>query len=682
MKKLLAALHRLLRAVFGGRPRDEDTMKKLLVTSALPYANGAIHLGHLVEYIQTDIWVRYWRLRGRDVIYLCADDTHGTPIMMKARDEGISPEQLIDRVGEEHVRDFAGFKVQFDNYYTTHSEENKRHSERIFLALRDGGHIAERTVEQLYCETDRMFLPDRFVKGTCPFCKAEDQYGDACEVCAHTYSPRDLIEPYCVTCGTTPTWRESLHLFFRLSDFTDRLKAWVNPEHVQDEVANKLQEWFQVGLQDWDISRDAPYFGFEIPGYPGKYFYVWLDAPIGYMAACEHWCARHAGDFDAYWRTEDTEVYHFIGKDIVYFHALFWPAMLMGSGHRTPTKLCVHGFLTVNGEKMSKTRGTFINAETYLRHLDPQYLRYYYATKLNARVEDLDLNLDDFVNRVNADLVNKIANIPSRVLAILHKNCGGRLAKLDEGGRALVAKLRGRCDDIATLYAAREFGQVTRLLSDLAGEVNVYLQEHKPWQTAKDDASVAAVPCTAALNAYKVLATLIQPILPDFGTKLARVLGAEALTWDGLDDLFEDRPVGPYERLVDRVERAKVDAVVAESRETLGAEVEPPALTLDPLVDVELQTMRAVEVRPLEKSQKLVAVTFEQAGGGRRTVVAGLGHDAVNRGLAGQGLLVVANLEPKVMQGQESQGMLLAATVDGVPVPVVVPEAQTAAPVE
>jgi methionyl-tRNA synthetase len=662
-------------------------MKKLLVTSALPYANGPIHLGHLVEYIQTDIWVRYWRLRGRDVIYLCADDTHGTPIMMKARDEGVTPEQLIERVWHQHRRDFAGFQVQFDNYYTTHSPENRELSGRIFQTLRQNGHIVARTIEQAYCETDKIFLPDRFIRGTCPRCGSEDQYGDSCEVCSATYNPHDLKNPYCAQCGTAPTWRSTAHLFFRLSHFAEPLRAWVQGGHVQPEVANKLQEWFAAGLQDWDISREEPYFGFEIPGHPGNYFYVWLDAPVGYMAATLDWCRRHGRDFDAYWKGEEAEVFHFIGKDIVYFHALFWPAMLMGSGFRTPTQLCVHGFLTVNGEKMSKTRGTFINAETYLKHLDPQYLRYYYATKLNARVEDLDLNLDDFINRVNADLVNKIANIPSRVLAILHKNCGGRLGALDAGGRELLALVRGQCEPVAQLYEAREFSQVTRQLSEMAGQINTYLQEHKPWLLVKEDVARAQVVCTAALNAYKVLATLLQPILPEFGSKLAHMLDLPALTWAGLDEVLEGRPVRPYERLADRVERAKADAMVSDSRESLGAaaqeeaEVEAPALSLDPLVECEFQTMRLAELTPVAESDRLVALTLE-SGSERRTVLAGLGHDAAGRGLVGKNVLVLTNLEPRVLRGKESRGMILAAEVDKKAVPVLVPDRQAGAAVE
>lgn len=658
-------------------------MEKMLVTSALPYANGPIHIGHLVEYIQTDIWVRYWRLRGRDAVYICADDTHGTPIMMRARDDGIKPEQLIERVWHEHRRDFDSFQIQFDNYYTTHSKENLQLCSEIYLSLRQKGHIAERVIEQAYCESCHIFLPDRYIRGTCPNCGAEDQYGDSCEICSTTYSPRDLVNPYCAQCGGHPTWRESTHLFFRLSDFTERLQEWVRGDHVQDEVANKLQEWFEVGLQDWDISRDAPYFGFEIPDRPGKYFYVWLDAPVGYMASTLDWCRRSGTDFDEYWRSENTKVYHFIGKDIIYFHALFWPAMLMGSGFRTPTRLFVHGFLTVNGEKMSKSRGTFINAETYLRHLDPQYLRYYYAAKLGAGVSDIDLSLDDFINRVNADLVNKIANIPSRVLAILHKHCNGTLSSLDEGGRALVDELRGQCDLVAQLYEDRELVRVTRTLLEMAGQINDYLQEHKPWKLVEEDVSRAATICTGALNAFKVIAILIQPILPEFNAKLACMLEVPSLTWSNFDEVLENRTVRPYEHLVQRVERSKVDAMINDSRTSLVEEQDVPVttLTLDPLVDCDFRTMRLIELMPVEGSDNLITLTLE-SDAERRQVLAGLGHNAINSDIAGKNLLVLANVEPKVLRGQESHGMILAAKVDGEPIPITVPDSQASGRLE
>jgi methionyl-tRNA synthetase len=658
-------------------------MKRILATSALPYANGPIHIGHLIEYIQTDIWVRYWKLRGQDAVYICADDTHGTPIMMHAREEGLEPEQLIARVWREHCRDFAGFQIHFDNYYTTHSKENRELCSEIFLSLQKKGHIVEREIEQAYCDSDSMFLPDRYIRGTCPNCGAEEQYGDSCEVCSATYSARDLKSPYCAQCGAEPTWRASTHLFFRLSDFTERLKSWLDGGHVQTEVANKLQEWFKEGLHDWDISRDAPYFGFEIPDHPGKYFYVWLDAPVGYIASTLDWCKRSGADFDAYWRSEDTSVYHFIGKDIIYFHALFWPAMLMGSGFRTPTSVFVHGFLTVGGEKMSKSRGTFINAETYLRHLDPQYLRYYYATKLGAGVVDIDLSLDDFINRVNADLVNKIANIPSRVLAILHKHCRGTLSSLDEGGRTLVAQMRGQCDVIAQLYENRELGRVTRKLIEMAGQINDYLQDHQPWKLAEEDHARAATVCTAALNAFKVLTVMIQPILPEFNSKLASILEVPSLSWANLDEVLENKTVRPYEHLVHRVERGKVEAMTDDSRSALIDVPESPApiLSLDPLVDCDFRTMRVIDLAPVAGSDRLITLTLEVEGE-RRPVIARLGDNALKSSLVRKNLLVLANLEPKTLRGQESRGMILAAEVEAEPTPVVIAESQATAILE
>lgn len=637
-------------------------MKKLLVTCALPYANGPIHIGHLVEYIQADIWVRYWRLRGRDVVYFCADDTHGTPIMLRAWTESTTPEELIARVWHEHLRDFAGFGVEFDLYHSTHSPENRELSEEIYLALKANGHIVTGEIEQAYCPNDSMFLPDRYIRGRCPNCGAADQYGDSCEVCSKTYAPHDLIAPYCARCHATPEWRKSTHLFFRLSDFTDRLRSWLSSGHVQEEVANKLQEWFAAGLQDWDISRDAPYFGFEIPDYPGKYFYVWLDAPIGYMATTLAWCRAHDEDFASYWRRSDkAEVVHIIGKDITYFHALFWPATLMGSGFRTPTELAVHGFLTVDGEKMSKTRGTFINASTYLEHLDPQYLRYYYATKLNARVEDLDLNFDDFIQRVNSDLVGKLANIPSRTLAVLHKSCGGRLGSIDVQGRELVSIVRQRVTTVAGLYESREFNQVVRSLAEAADEVNSYLQHHAPWQLAKTDTKAAAAACTAALNAFRVLATLLQPILPEWGRAVARLFGIPALTWDRIAEDLEERPVQPYERLVDRVDPARVKALLEASKETLQATAaaEPVELSLDPLVASEFTALRVLAVEaPSSGKPGYLRLRLE----GDRMLIARLGDLEEFRHLVSKRLLVLSNLKPKRLAGEVSDGMLLAAT--------------------
>lgn len=649
-------------------------MKKLLVTSALPYANGPIHLGHLVEYIQTDIWVRYWRLRGRDVVYFCADDTHGTPIMMRAWNENVTPEELIERMEVEHRRDFAAFGVEFDHYYSTHSPENQELSVEIYRALQENGHIVTRDIEQAYCPRDEMFLPDRYIRGRCPNCGSPDQYGDSCEVCSRTYAPRDLVEPYCARCGAVPEWRKSTHLFFRLSHFTAVLKDWVRSGKVQPEIANKLDEWFEEGLQDWDISRDAPYFGFEIPDWPGKYFYVWLDAPVGYMATTLSWCRRHGVDFDEYWRREDiADVVHFIGKDIVYFHALFWPATLIGARFRTPTELAVHGFLTVNGEKMSKSRGTFINAATYLQFLEPQDLRYYYAAKLNSRVEDVDLSFDDFIQRVNSDLVHKLANIPSRTLAILHKSHGGRLGRLTEEGHALIRAVRARCEEVGDLYVRRELSQAVRLITELAGDINLHLQEREPWKLVKEDPAAAAAVCTAALNGFRLLATLLQPILPGFAITTARMLGLSSLTWEGMDEILEERVVGPYERLAERVSPEKVQALLEASREALseqpGAKI--PDLLTEALVDVDLAAGRVAAVgEPSSGSAEHVRLVLE-CGGESRTIVARLGSSKKSADLIGKYLLIVDNLEPKGVQGEISQGMILAAKVDSV-VPVMI----------
>ncbi len=540
-------------------------MKKLLVTSALPYANGPIHIGHMVEYIMADIWVRYWRLRGRDVVHFCADDAHGTPIMMRARSEGLSPEELIQRIWHEHRRDFAAFGIDFDYYHSTHSPENRQLSETIYRALVANGYIESRDVEQAYCVNDRMFLPDRYIRGECSRCGAAAQYGDACEVCSTTYTTRDLRNPYCANCNATPEWRKSRHLFFRLSLFADRLDSWLRAGHVQEEIANKVSEWFADGLQDWDISRDEPYFGFEIPDEPGKFFYVWLDAPVGYMATTLAWCREHGADFDSYWRVEDeAEVVHIIGKDIIYFHALFWPATLMGSGFRTPSSLAVHGFLTVNGEKMSKTRGTFINASSYLEHLDPQYLRYYYAAKLSSRVEDLDLNFDDFTHRVNADLVGKLANVPSRTVPLLHKYAQGRLGTLDDAGRELLSHVRERRDEIASLYERREFGRVVRALTELAHVINVYLDKAEPWKRSAEEADAISTACTGALNAFRLLAIYFQPILPEWTVRLAKMFDVPALGWSDLDTDLENHAIQPYERLVDRVDPKRVQALLGE----------------------------------------------------------------------------------------------------------------------
>jgi methionyl-tRNA synthetase len=544
-----------------------DGAGRSLVTCALPYANGPLHIGHLVEYIQADIWVRYRRLRGHETLFFCADDTHGTPIMIRARAEGTTPEALIERMWLEHTRDFAAFGIGFDRYHSTHSEENRELSVLIFQRLREGGYVAEREIEQPFCPVDEMFLPDRYIRGTCPFCGANDQYGDSCEVCARTYTPRDLSDAVCARCGSTPEWRRSTHLFFRLSQFEAMLREWLEAGHVQAQVANLLKEWFDAGLQDWDISRDAPYFGFEIPGLPGKYFYVWLDAPVGYMATAAAWCRENGRPFPALWNDGSYRILHFIGKDIVYFHALFWPAMLSASGFRTPDELVVHGFLTVNGEKMSKSRGTFITARTYLAHMNAQSLRFYYAAKLGSQIHDLNLRLDEFAERVNADLVNTIVNIPSRVLSILHRHCGGRLGELDNEGRALAHSVAQHCLQTGELYDRRELASVIGVLTQQARRINVYIHDHEPWRAAAEDPVRAAAVCTAALNGFRSIAIALQPVLPEWREPVARILGGAVLSWESIGEMLENRAVGPFERLAERLSPTQTEALLRAAAE-------------------------------------------------------------------------------------------------------------------
>ena len=547
--------------------------RKILVTSALPYANGPIHLGHLVEYIQTDIWVRFQKLQGNECWYVCADDAHGTPIMLKARERGLTPEALIDQIGTEHRRDFAGFHIDFDNYYSTHSPENRHFSELIYSRLRDGGYIDRQTITQAYDPREGMFLPDRYIKGICPRCGADDQYGDNCEACGASYSPDELKNPVSVVSGETPVQKESEHYFFRLQDFEDMLRHWAHSEGLQDEVANKLQEWFNAGLRAWDISRDEPYFGFEIPDAPGKYFYVWLDAPIGYMASFQDLCNRRGLDFDDFWAADsDAELYHFIGKDIVYFHALFWPAMLHGAGFRTPTRVCAHGFLTVDGQKMSKSRGTFIMAETYLRHLNPEYLRYYFAAKLGSGVHDIDLSLEDFSQRVNADLVGKLVNIASRCAGFIHKRFEGRLSPhLDSP--ELFRRFSAEAENISGLYEDRSFARVVREVMALADEANQYIDEQKPWVAIKDPeqaASVQAV-CTTGINLFRLLMLYLKPVLPETARAAETFLNVEAMQWSDASQPLLDHDIAPFKPLLTRVDPDAIAAVIDESKDSLKA---------------------------------------------------------------------------------------------------------------
>ncbi|MDT8428958.1 MAG: methionine--tRNA ligase [Pseudomonadales bacterium] len=662
-----------------------DKQRRILVTSALPYANGDIHLGHLMEVIQTDIWVRLQRLRGHDCVYVCADDAHGTAIMLRAEKEGITPEALIARVQSEHQQDFSGFLISFDNYHSTHSEENRRFAESIYLALRSNGHISSRSIMQLYDPEKKLFLSDRFVKGICPRCKAPDQYGDNCENCNATYSAAELIEPRSTLSGATPVEKESEHYFFRLPEFTVMLKAWTRSGALQEQVANKLEEWLEGGLQEWDISRDAPYFGFEIPDAPGKYFYVWLDAPIGYMASFEQFCQRSGYRFEDYWKDDSqTELYHFIGKDIINFHTLFWPAMLSSAGYRKPTAVFAHGFLTVNGKKMSKSRGTFINASTYLDYLQPEYLRYYLAAKLGNGVDDLDLNLADFMARVNADLVGKVVNIASRCAGFIHKGFAGRLAAQTSEPQ-LVAEFLDCADEIALAYERREYSKAIRLIMQLADKANQFIAEQQPWTLAKTDPAspqVQAV-CSTGINLFRLLMIYLKPVLPAMSEQAEQFLNVSPLCWQDLHSQLLDHQLNAFVPLLRRVEQSQIDALLAASAR-LSDEIAEPAeqaapvdspLAREPLqaqigfedfARIDLRIARISQAEYVEGADKLLQLTLDLGldSDGKavlRKVFSGIRSAYAPQELTGRLTVMVANLQPRKMKFGLSEGMVLAA---------------------
>jgi len=674
------------------------THRRILVTSALPYANGSIHLGHLVEYIQTDIWVRFQKMSGHECWYVCADDTHGTPVMLRAQKEGIEPEALIARMQAEHERDFAGFLVGFDNYYSTHSKENRELSEGIYRKLDAGGHITRRTVMQAFDPVKSMFLPDRFIRGECPRCGSADQYGDSCEVCGATYSPTELKNAVSAISGAKPIERESEHFFFKLGDFEASLREWLHPDitaprHVQPEVANKLTEWFDAGLRDWDISRDAPYFGFEIPGAPGKYFYVWLDAPVGYMASFKNLCDKRGLGFDDFWRAgSSAEVYHFIGKDILYFHALFWPAMLEGAGYRRPTAIFAHGFLTINGQKMSKSRGTFINARTYLNHLPPEYLRYYFAAKLGAGVEDIDLNLEDFIARVNSNLVGKYVNIASRAAGFLSKQFGGRLAdKLSQP--ELLKEIQQAAKPVADAYENREFAEAMRLIMAAADRANAYVDEMKPWVMAKDAARVDELHrvCTTAINLFRLLTIYLKPVLPAIAERVEGFLNVPPFTWDAAQMLLLDHPINPYEHLATRIDPKQTAAMLAEAKETTAVNETPspaPAATgpyatdplraqigIDDFAKLDLRIARIVAADYVDGADKLLQLTVDLGEGRTRNIFAGIRSAYDPKTLVDRLTVVVANLAPRKMKFGLSEGMVLAAGPGGKELWILSPDA-------
>jgi methionyl-tRNA synthetase len=649
-----------------------DKSRKLLVTSALPYANGPIHIGHLVEYLQTDIWVRFQRLMGNDCTYICASDAHGTPIMLRARTEGIEPEALVERYRAEHQRDFAAFNVAFDNYHSTHSDENRVLVEQIYARLTENDLIERRTIQQAYDEEAGMFLPDRFLRGTCPRCKAEDQYGDNCEVCGATYSTDELIDPRSILSDTTPVKRESEHLFFKLQNFETMLREWTAGDAVDEAISRKLKEWFETGLQNWDISREAPYFGFRIPDTEDKYFYVWLDAPIGYLASFRNLCDRRPDlDFDEYFGPEsDVELCHFIGKDIVYFHALFWPAVLEGAGYRKPTKVFAHGFLTVNGQKMSKSRGTFIAAATWLEHLDPEALRYYYAVKLGPSVEDIDLNLDDFVAKINSDLVGKLVNIASRCAGFVARNFDGRLADSLEKPE-LYEEFVNAGETIAAHYEAREYSRAMREIMQLADRANRYIDERKPWVLAKDETTAGEVGavCTQGLNLFRVLMIYLSPVLPAMADKAAEFLGTGAENWQDRTTPLLDVTINTFKPLMTRVEAASVKKMIENSREDAvpaakaqndQGDSDDNHITIDDFLKLDLRVATVLEAEVVEGADKLLRLTLDD-GEGQRTVLAGIKSAYSADDIKGKQVVLVANLKPRKMRFGTSQGMILAA---------------------
>lgn len=658
--------------------------RKILVTSALPYANGSIHLGHMVEYIQTDIWTRFQRMRGHECYYVCADDAHGTPIMLKAQAEGITPEQLVENIGVEHRADFADFNIAFDNYHLTHCEENRELSSYIYTQLRDKGHIDVKTIEQAYDPEAGMFLPDRFIKGDCPKCSAEDQYGDSCESCGATYDPTDLKNARSAVSGATPTKKESEHYFFKLGDFQDFLKDWMESGPVQDEIVNKINEWFESGLQNWDISRDAPYFGFEIPDAPGKYFYVWLDAPVGYMASFKNLCNKdNTLNFDEFWGADsDAELYHFIGKDIAYFHTLFWPAMLEGAGFRKPNGVFCHGFLTVNGAKMSKSRGTFIKARTYLDHFNPEYLRYYFAAKLGNGIDDIDLSLEDFKMKVNSDMVGKVVNIASRCAGFVKKLGAGNLSA-SMANPELFEQAAAKADTIAELYEARNYREAMREIMALADAANTFIADAEPWALAKQEGKEQEVLdiCTTGINLFRQLVIYLKPVVPVVAEGAEAFLNADSLKWDDAQTPLLSHGINKFKPLMTRIEQDKLDAMIEASKEDLKAAAEASApkidpdsplakdpiaeeITFDDFAKVDLRIAKIVKAEHVAKADKLLQLTLD-LGGETRNVFAGIKSAYQPEDLEGKLTVMVANLAPRKMRFGMSEGMVLAAGPGG-----------------
>ena len=641
-------------------------MRRIVVTSALPYANGSIHLGHLVEYIQTDIWARSQKMSGNECVYICADDSHGTPIMLKAKELGITPEELIEKTYDEHVKDFKDFQIEFDNFHTTHSDENKEISQKIYQSLRDKGNVVSKEIEQFYDNEAKMFLPDRFIKGECPKCGAKDQYGDSCEECGATYSPTDVKNPISTVSNTTPVTKKTEHVFFQLSSYESFLKEWMQNNEIQKEIKNKLSEWLEGGLVDWDITRDKPYFGFEIPDLKDKYFYVWLDAPIGYIASHKNYCDKNKQNYIDDWKEgSKTELYHFIGKDIAYFHGLFWPAMLEGAGMRKPNGVYCHGFLTIDGEKMSKSRGTFFNARTYLNHLLPDYLRYYFSSRLTNKIEDIDLNFDDFMTRVNSDLVGKIINIGSRCAKFINKDFDSQLSS-EIGNKELVKSVLSRKEEIIQNYEARNYAANIRIISSLSDEVNKYLDNEKPWIKIKDESTKGHVQtiCSDGINGFKFIIGYLKPVLPEIANKVENLLNCDSITWSNIDNQLKDHKINAFVPLITRINKESIEKMKEENNKESATAEDTDKIAIDDFIKVDLRVAKIINAKELEESRKLLELEVD-LGDETRTIFAGIKKSYSPDDLIGKLVVVIANLKPRKMKFGTSNGMVLATQHDG-----------------
>ena len=641
-------------------------MRRIVVTSALPYANGSIHLGHLVEYIQTDIWVRSQKMAENECVYICADDSHGTPIMLKAKELGITPEELIKKTYDEHVKDFKDFQIEFDNFYTTHSDENKEISQNIYQLLKERGDITSKEIEQFYDDEAKMFLPDRFIKGECPKCGAIDQYGDSCEECGATYLPTDVKNPISTVSNTMPVTKRTEHVFFQLSSYESFLKEWMQKNDIQKEIKNKLSEWLEGGLVDWDITRDKPYFGFEIPDLKDKYFYVWLDAPIGYIASHKNYCDKNKQNYLDDWNENSkTELYHFIGKDIAYFHGLFWPAILEGAGFRKPNGVFCHGFLTIDGEKMSKSRGTFFNARTYLNHLQPDYLRYYFSSRLTSKIEDIDLNFDDFTARVNSDLVGKIINIGSRCAKFINKDFDNQLSK-HIGNKNLLDSILSKRDEIITNYESRNFATNMRIITSLSDEVNKYLDEEKPWVKIKDQSTKDSVQtiCSDGINAFRIIITYLKPVLPEIAHKVESILNADPFNYQNTNNILLDHKINAFEPLITRINRENIEKMKDENKQEDVVIDDGDKITIDDFIKVDLRIAKVTNAKEIEDSRKLLELEVD-LGDETRTVFAGIKKSYSPDQLIGKSVVVIANLKPRKMKFGVSNGMVLATQHDG-----------------